>query len=586
MGRPLGGQVRRDRPRAARRPSCHIRMATGMSRAVKAGVLGLVIAATVWALTLWRWRRAPESVSGLDIVLYLVLVPLALTGVAWLAWRAVQRLRELADRPLPVGLPGSLPGGPTGGSTRPPGASVASLASKADTAGDASGTGSDPAQPVATVLAEALSLAAGHEVGLAWHALKEARVRPGLDPTLSDADGLPVFSARAPDLDLADWLLAHAELALPGSAPLPDHVLRTLALLEGPVHALMDALGAWRPQASLGADGRAAELAGGAVAPGLPPDAPSHLSGVGRADGPAWRQARADRAPRLLVRLCLPGAWSSDDRERAVAWVRSQCGFALDWADAHGVPAPEWHTQPLADGDGPESLWSERALNWAAWSASPRPQLLLLLVADTALDEACIAQWQARGELFTSQHQRGRVPGEAAVGLLLANPAWDAWCRQPSTPFPSGALPMQAGEDIGTCPQMWWPQQALRARSADVIGRVDGLCTQGLLQGVVQRLSLPADGDWLLVSDGDHRASRTAEVFEALLAVRPQADPVLSVVRVGDGCGDVGLARSLVSVALASAALRQGEPVAVALALMVQDAWQRVVVPLTRPAGG
>lgn len=568
MGRPLGGLGRTARLRAACRPSRHIRMATGMSRAVKAGMLGLVIVATVWTLTLWQWRRAPEAVTGLDMLLYLVVAPLALIAVALLAWRAVQRLRALAARPLAKA--GALPLG---------GLAAAPAAADAHRVGDADEAPARSAQPMATVLAEALTLAAGHEVGQAWHALKDARVRPGLDPALSDADGLPVFSARVPELDLADWLLAHAELSAAGDAPMPEQVLRTLALLEGPLHALLDALDGWRPLATVG--GHAAEPGTPSVT-SLPADAPSHLSGVGRSDGPAWRQARAERAPRLRVRLCLPATWARDDRERAVAWVRSRCGALLDWAEAHGAPAPEWQTDPLADGDGPESIWSERALPWSAWSASSRPQLLLLLAADTALDDACIAQWQARGELFTSQHQRGRVPGEAAAGLLLANPAWDAWCRAPAATQAWPEPAMQASEDIASCPQMWWPQQALRERSADVVGRVDGLCTQTLLHGVAQRLTLPADGDWLLVSDGDHRASRTAEVFEALLAVRPQADPMLSVVRVGDGCGDVGLARSLVSVALASAALRQDEPVAVALALMVQDAWQRVAVPLTR----
>lgn len=433
---------------------------------------------------------------------------------------------------------------------------------------------------MATVLAEALTLAAGHEAGAAWQALKDARVRPGLDPALTDADGLPVFSARAPELDLADWLLAHGELGLSEGAPLPDQVLRTLALLEGPLHALMDALDDWRPQTT--SEAQLAEHGISSVATSLPADAPSHLSGVGRAGGSAWRQARAERAPRLLVRLCLPAAWGREAREHAVAWVRSQCGALLDWTDAHGAPPPEWQTEPLADGDGPESIWGDRVVNWSAWAASPRPQLMLLLAADTAVDEACIAQWQARGDLFTSQHQRGRVPGEAAVGLLLANPAWVARSSTPSAAAPLGGAGLRASEGISACPQVWWPQQALRERSADVIGRVDGLCAQTLLHGVAQRLTLPVDGDWLVVSDGDHRASRTAEVFEALLAVRPQADPMLSVVRVGDGCGDVGLARSLASVALASAALRQDEPVALALALMVQDAWQRVAVPLTR----
>lgn len=542
-------------------------------------MLWLVIAATVWAVTLWQWRRTPDAVSGQAIVWQLLVLPLVLTAVAWLAWRGVKRLRAWADRPLDavptsVAAHGLAALGGGGESAHAPSAEV-------------------PEQPVATVLAEALCLSAGHGAAEAWHALKEARVRPGLDPELSDADGLPVFSARVADLDLNDWLLAHGELCQAGSTPLPEQVLRTLALLEAPLHHLLDALSAWRPEPGErpwngGTATRAHEPMSS-----LPAGAPSHLSGVGRPDGQAARQARAERAPALQVRLCLPAAWTSDDRARAADWVRGQCGALLDWAEAHGAPAPEWQAQQQAQQQtlqqpaeaSPEGVWAELATHWPAWSASPRPQLLLLLAADTAVDEACVAQWQARGELFTSHHQRGRMPGEAGVGLLLANRAWEAWCHMPPDALLAGGPPSPAArDDIAACPRMWRPQMLRRERSADVIGRVDASGTQALLQGVAQRLAPHADGDWTLVSDGDHRASRTAEVFEALLAVRPQADPMLSVVRVGDGCGDMGLARSLVSVALASAGLRQGEPTGMALALLVQDALQRVAVPLTPPS--
>lgn len=560
-------------------------------------MLGLVIAATVWALTLWQWRRTPEAVSGQDIVLHLLVLPLVLTAVAWLAWRAVKRLRDLADRPLDA---------------TPTPLAAQGLTATGDSGAHAQASSVEvPEQPVATVLAEALCLSAGHGATEAWHALQEARVRPGLDPELSDADGLPVFSARVPDLDLNDWLLAHGELSVAGGAPWPDPVLRTLALLEGPLHSLLDALGHWRPdpgrQDGLSDEADAADAAdprglGPGRASGLPAGAPRHLSGVGRPDGRAERQARAERAPALQVHLRLPASWASEDRARAVDWVRSQCGALLDWAEAHGAPAPEWQTawpsaQPMSQESAeavdatepaeasPERVWTELASLWPAWSASPRPQLLLLLAADTAVDETCVAQWQARGELFTSHHQRGRVPGEAGVGLLLANRAWEAWCHTPSGASLAGGPPTPtASDDIAACPRMWQAQVLRRERSADVIGRVDASCTQALLHGVAQRLAPHADGDWTLVSDGDHRASRTAEVFEALLAVRPQADPMLSVVRVGDGCGDMGLARSLVSVALASASLRQGEPAGMALALLVQDALQRVAVPLTPPS--
>jgi len=548
-------------------------------------MLGLVIAATVWALTLWQWRRTPDAVSGQAIFWQLLVLPLVLTAVALLAWGAVKRLRALADRPLdaapkPAATQGLTAAGDGGAPAHVPSADA-------------------PEQPVATVLAEALSLSAGHGATEAWHVLKEAGVRPGLDPELSDADGLPVFSARVADLDLKDWMLAHGELSQVSDTPLPEQVLRTLALLEAPLHQLLDALAAWRPEpGERGWGGSAATHAHEPVS-SLPAGAPSHLSGVGRPDGQAAHQARAERAPALQVRLCLPAAWTAGDRARAVDWVRSQCGALLDWAEAHGAPAPEWQTtwpsaqsmpQALAAAadaaeTSPEGVWTELASLWPAWSASPRPQLLLLLAADSAVDEACVAQWQARGELFTAHHQRGRVPGEAAVGLLLANRAWEAWCHMPPDALLAGGPPgPSAREDIAACPRMWRPQVLRRERSADAVGRVDASGTQALLHGVAQRLAPHADGDWTLVSDGDHRASRTAEVFEALLAVRPQADPMLSVVRVGDGCGDMGLARSLVSVALASAGLRQGEPTGMALALLVQDALQRVAVPLTPPS--
>lgn len=527
-----------------------------MSRAVKAGVLGLVIVATVWTFTLWRWHRMPQAVSGQDIalerLLQLVLLPLALTAVALVAWMGVRRLRTWVRTPLPTTVPLS--------------GSLQATASAAPPAADASPV----VLPLASVLAEALTLSAGDDAAVAWQALKDARVRPGLDPELQDLDGLPVFSARVPDLDVREWLLSHAELSLSGPAALPEDVLRTLALLEGPLQALVDAV-AELQMARDAAQGVDAAHGVRAVQDldrpdtGLPVDAPLHLAGVGRPDSQAWRQAQSERAPRLQVRLCLPARWSDEARGVAVDWVRRQCGSLLDWAERQGAPAPVWHTEPLPTGAEPEALWTELSASLPTWSASSRPQLMLLLVADTALDTDCILQWQARGDLFTSHHQRGRVPGEAAAGLLLANAAW---C---------------AGADISG-PQLWPAQARQRERSADGVGRVGCEVTEALVRGVAERHAARGQADWFVVSDGDHRSSRTAEVFEALQAVCPQLDPMVSVVRAGEACGDMGLARALVPVALASAALRHKETglaSGLAVALLVQDSLARVAVPLT-----
>ena len=137
-----------------------------MSRAVKAGVLGLVIVATVWALTLWRWRRAPEAVSGQDMLVYLVAVPMALTAVAFLAWRAVHRLRAMADRPV-TALADASPAPADAGIANPATASAAI-----------------PAQPMATVLAEALTLARNSFEASFVDAAQKARWQAQLDVCL------------------------------------------------------------------------------------------------------------------------------------------------------------------------------------------------------------------------------------------------------------------------------------------------------------------------------------------------------------------------------------------------------------------
>ena len=100
-----------------------------------------------------------------------------------------------------------------------------------------------------------------------------------------------------------------------------------------------------------------------------------------------------------------------------------------------------------------------------------------MIAADSALDEAAIEQSQARGELFTSLHQQGRVPGEGAAALWLANAHW-----------PTVAAPTEPG----FAPLRLMPAvQQLRARSADAQGRVNtqalaACLSEGALAGVVR----------------------------------------------------------------------------------------------------
>lgn len=508
-----------------------------MTKVLKAGALWLAITIIVWLITIWRWQSDAHDARAGEIVGQLFVLPALLTVFLLLVLWAVKHLRLQAAAPVLAASEGS--------------AAARPVAMPAQASSDEAQRGLS-----AWVLAETVTLAAGNDAAGAWAGLRSHAVRPELDSELQDVDGMPVFTSRVADLDVRDWLDAHAELTQ--ASHLSESVLRGLALLEGPLHQMLQAVQAWPASApSSGAGQTAMEKADGQA--GLPMKA--HLSGVAAPVNRAQVQARAAMAPQLTVRLLLPQHWPAGEREAAVEWVRSQCGALLDWAEAHQAHCVRWLTDVV---ERPECLWEEVDRQIVQWSRAPRPELWLLLAVDSAVSESGIDRMQAVGELFTSSHQTGKVPGEAAAGLLLANEHWPL---------------LQAEPDMQPV-RMWRPVRATRDKSADAAGRVGAVELGAALQ---QALALnQADKDRLLVvSDADHRASRTAELFEALQEVIPGVDPMLAVTRVGESCGDIGLARALVPSVLACTALREsGSSDQVAVATHVQSSHDRVVVAL------
>lgn len=504
-----------------------------MTKVLKAGALWLAITIIVWLITIWHWQSNAHDASTGEIIGQLFVLPVALTAFMLLVLWAVKRLRAQAAAPV-APASGALDGAPT----------VASVHAVSDEA---------QRSLSAWVLAEAVTLAAGNDAGAAWAGLRSHTVRPELDSELQDVDGLPIFTSRVADLEVRDWLDAHAELLQ--EPALSEPVLRGLALLEAPLHQMLDAVSALAPSAAMAGGGGAGMGEGASTGP-----MKAHLSGVAAPVNQAQVQARSALAPHLTVRLLLPVQWAASEREAAVEWVRSQCGALLDWAEAHQAKGLRWQTEAV---ERPEGLWDEVDRQIVQWSRAPRPELLLILAVDSAVNEPSVERMQAVGELFTSSHQTGKVPGEAAAGLLLANEHW----------------PLQAEPEAPPV-RMWRPVRVTRDKSADAAGRVGAAVLGAALQ---QAMALnQADKDRLLVvSDADHRASRTAELFEALQEVVPGVDPMLAVTRVGESCGDMGLARALVPSALACTALRAGEvPDQVAVATHVQSSHERVVVAL------
>jgi hypothetical protein len=494
----------------------------------------LVVFSMVWLVTMWRWQSRGADVGGTDIVTHLLVLPVVLLLALWAAQKVALQLRSGQ-----VGLTPSASS--SGAASAQPGATE---------------PGADEAlRRFSVALIDArVSLFAGESPRDIAMQVRERLVWPTLDEHLQDLEGNPVFSARVADL----------ECPADEESDASDSTWRAHALLWRvwrPLQARLsevldnDAVGAW-----LGRHSQA-----GAVAAGVD-EQPAHLAGLA-----ASKSVGTTAQARLFmtVALACPTHWSPEQRTRLMAQLQATMPEGL--AQPRSGVAWHWLSWEASE---PEALWPLIDGVLQSWARSGEAASLLVLTADSALDDESVAQRQARGELFTAAHQQGRIPGEGAVGLWLASPAW---------PGLDALDPPVA--------RMQRPLMVRRDKSADALGRVGSTVLQQGLRAALEWPCVPAGrvvSPMCLVSDGDHRASRTGELYESLTEVIPTLDPTLSVWRLGDTCGDIGLPGALAPVALAAGLLIESpEPDGaepgwpVAIAACVQSPWQRVVVTLS-----
>ena len=488
----------------------------------KAGGLALLVVALVWLVSAWRWQSSGRDVGGTELLLQLVVLPLVLTGVLLVSLRVARAMRMAPDISAAGAPASSLPSGALQADHLQP---------------DAERTCS------AVVASVAVELPVPGEAAQAVSTMLEGVLRPGPDAELSDFDGLPIFCARINELDV--------ETSLPPSLrdEAPVHVQRSWALLDKVLtHELMALSDALVPLAD--ADMAEASL------PSSMPTMKAHLSGVAH---PAAVQAtQAIRRPHVLLLCAVPAQWNTTWQDALHAWLKMRTRDLLP-----EVGEMDLQIQ-LLPAEAAHELWSAvdgLLLQWVREPMSGR-RAAVLVVADSAVDAEVVERWQGRGELFTSAHQVGRIPGEAGVGLLLLHEQWPGLSAQ--TPLA----------------RLHRPVRQIRDKSADALGRIGHVALLQAMTQAVQITGHQAESLNLVVSDGDHRASRTSEVFEAVLALFPDLDPMQGVARAGDSCGDPGLAAAWLPLALAAGALPHRSPEGLTLAVQVQPSHHRAAVAL------
>lgn len=356
------------------------------------------------------------------------------------------------------------------------------------------------------VIAVAARASAGDDAASILQALAEQK-RPELDPELKTQQGFPVFAARVPGLDDMALYATAQERGAPPDA-LAIATLRVTALLTD-------------------------------IASTLTRQAHRHVTEL---DVPA----RDEDWPLLRFELLLPADWPEAARQR----VRTEVlAAARVWPDAR-VSA----TEHLAR----DAIAADLLLRELASIPDTPPQWRVVLAGDGYVDAERVAQWDAETTLLTHANPHGRVPGEAAAGLLLGPADADAQVRVALSPV------------------------LHRQKPADARGAQAEAAFSDLARDLLERADVPADSVIQIVSDADHRGSRPLEPLGVASQLFTHMDAAKDCQSVGATCGHTGAAASLLTLAVAADACEQFDQAV--LTLTLQDPALRCAALVSRPA--
>ncbi|HSW04154.1 hypothetical protein [Aquabacterium sp.] len=487
-----------------------------MKNLIRGAALLVAVCCAVWLAVLWRWRATGHDMTAEDFVIYLLLLPLVVFGfvlaLRW-AWRgAVAQQAAAAASPAAAGAS--------------PGAAAPGQAVAAEEA---------QRHATAQLLCAHLLCACADSPQALLAAGQSGQPLPGLDASLQNAEGLPVMSARIPDLPVDAMRAALTSLqrsvrragrdagavplTLDDDAPMEppaEHLQRALAALQAP---LMQALQSLQP----------------------------------------WHERFADPTNISLLRVLLacPAWWSEGDSALAEAWLRQ----LLADEGSSGIAPARFVIDCQALGS--VELWAEADRRLHSLNRDKRRDLLLLAACHSDLSDDAIAMLESQRRLFSpGQHPKGLIPSEAAAVLVLAPPDWPA--------APDAATPPV---------QLHRPAVMKRDKSIEAAGSVSSQVLAEVLAAALGAAQLQVAEVAAVVCDADQHTPRGTELFGTTLKVLPHLDPAEHLCMTGGVAGH-GEAGALMVVATAAVrALADQKP---CLGLALGDSHWRLAL-LARP---
>lgn len=353
-------------------------------------------------------------------------------------------------------------------------------------AASAPATAPAPVAPALAIVAAAMRTPHGAAADELSAKLLDGKARGELDPELVNDQGFPIMTLRSGDAgDPATEEEVTAWFAASG--------VQDLELTPGQWRALTLATSV------------TADLAGQAV---------GSLHGNGT-------------PPMLYLQPMLPADWRLDLRAAAGLWLRHVV-LQSGWPEqrltaAAAVPAD-------ARGASPAAVLGRLAHQA---NASGMPLVAIVVACASSLSEQCVQEWSAQDIMFSAQRPMGRIPGEGAAGLLLADV------------LQAGAVPGLAYNMLHLEPE------ARRHNSADEAKKADAKALATLAAKLLADTGTDPGKVAMLVTDTDHRTTRVMESMELASGTLPHLDLATEVLSVGAACGACGSVPYMAALGLA-----------------------------------
>ena len=174
---------------------------------------------------------------------------------------------------------------------------------------------------------------------------------------------------------------------------------------------------------------------------------------------------------------------------------------------------------------------------------------VLLLAADSLVNPDELLAPLALNQVFSNKIPDGFVPSEGAAGLLLVDAAYG-----------------KAADLVGLC-TLGTVHREQRTTDRGAKGKVDSSALVTCITEAMAATQTTADKIGIVISDTDHRLSRSQEVIQAMERALPELDPLSQRIAPMALAGSFGAASDLIHIALAAEMAASTEQAALAVSV-------------------